>query len=75
MSAWKEYKEKLGVTRPWDLLNVNQPRALEETAKSRYDICLDCDRLVSFTKQCKECGCVMPAKVKLELATCPLEKW
>jgi hypothetical protein len=75
MSAWKEYKAKLGETRPWHLLNMNEPRVSEQDANSRYDICLDCDRLTSATKQCKECGCIMPVKVKLEKATCPLGKW
>jgi hypothetical protein len=75
MSAWKEYKAKLGTTRPWDLLNPNQEKASEEEAKARYNTCLDCDRLTVATKQCKECGCIMPAKTKLKLATCPIGKW
>jgi len=29
MSKWKEYKEKLGDTRPWDMLNPNIERASE----------------------------------------------
>jgi hypothetical protein len=31
--------------------------------------------LMQITKQCKQCGCVMSAKVKLLHATCPLNKW
>jgi hypothetical protein len=75
MTPWQEYKKKLGTTRPWDLLNPNEEKASEEKAKSRYDVCLECDRLITATKQCKECGCVMPLKVKLERATCPIGKW
>lgn len=73
MSAWSEYKKKLGETRPWHLLT--QEKINEQTAERRLDICLSCDKLIKLTKQCRECGCIMPAKVKLEKATCPLGKW
>jgi hypothetical protein len=45
-----------------------------QTQEARYDICEDC---TSFTalKTCKECGCIMPLKVKLHGAICPLGKW
>ena len=75
MNAWQAYKEKLGTTRPWDLLNPNAPRAEERVSDSRYAICQECPELVKVTKQCKQCGCVMPGKVKLLHATCPLGKW
>lgn len=75
MSAWAEYKKKLGGTRPWDMLNPNIPRVSEEKADERIGICRTCDRFINTTTQCKECGCIMPAKVKLEAATCPLGKW
>jgi hypothetical protein len=75
MSAWKEYKKKLGETRPWDILNPERPKANDELAQKRLDICLDCDRLINATKQCRECGCFMVLKTKLQNATCPLNKW
>lgn len=75
MSAWQDYKAKLGTTRPWDLLNPNAPRAEETVSESRYAVCLECPELIKVTKQCKQCGCVMPGKVKLLEATCPLNKW
>jgi hypothetical protein len=75
MSPWQEYKKKLGTTRPWDLLNPEVPRAEASVAQSRYATCLDCPELIQVTKQCKQCGCVMPRKVKLLEATCPLNKW
>jgi hypothetical protein len=61
--------------KPWDLLKPNAQWAHEEKAKERFNICKQCPRLIKLTKQCKECGCIMIAKTKLELATCPLEKW
>jgi hypothetical protein len=75
MNAWQEYKKKLGTTRPWDVLNPNIPQASEDIAQNRFALCEECPSLIKATKQCKECGCFMKLKVKLELATCPLGKW
>ena len=75
MTAWAEYKKKLGETRPWDLLNPNAPRVDHAKAQERMDICATCPELIGITKQCKQCGCFMPGKVKLEAANCPLGKW
>jgi hypothetical protein len=61
--------------RPWDLLNPNKARASEQTEKERLEICKKCPSYRKFAKQCKECGCIMPAKVKLADAFCPLGKW
>ena len=74
-NPWQEYKKKLGETRPWDVINPHSEKAAEEEAKARLKICLDCDRLIALTHQCKECGCLMKMKVKLKNAACPLEKW
>jgi hypothetical protein len=74
-NAWQEYKKKLGDSRPWDLLNPNQPKASDEEAESRLNICKSCEHLMSITSQCKKCGCVMPAKVKIQRASCPINKW
>ena len=75
MSAWKDYKTKLGTTRPWDVINPNKPKVSDETASSRMTLCMDCPELIKATKQCKQCGCIMSMKVKLKEATCPLNKW
>ena len=75
MTPWQEYKKKLGDTRPWDMLNPNVERASEEVAEARMEICSKCPEFISLTKQCKKCGCVMPAKTKLLEATCPIGKW
>lgn len=73
-SAWQEYKKKLGDTRPWHLLN-SENYTQQEIGEKRYSICSECPELISATKQCKQCGCFMPLKVKLEAAKCPLNKW
>jgi hypothetical protein len=74
MNAWKDYKEKIGQARPWDLLN-SANYVDDELGANRYSICLECPELIELTKQCKQCGCVMPLKTKLINATCPLQKW
>lgn len=45
------------------------------TADERYEICKACDWFRSVIRQCKKCGCIMPLKVKLASATCPMRKW
>jgi hypothetical protein len=75
MSAWKEYKAKLGETRPWDLVKPSVEWAPKEQAQSRYLICSECPRLLTATNQCKECGCFMKLKTQLANARCPIGKW
>jgi hypothetical protein len=85
-SAWEEWKLKnQGKTlpinntprevKPWDFLNPNTEYASAELASERYEICTFCPKLINLTKQCKECGCFMAAKTKLQNAVCPLGKW
>ena len=74
-TKWQQYKEKLGDTRPWDLLNPNTEYAEESEAERRYDICKACPELIDLTKQCKQCGCMMALKTKLQHASCPINKW
>jgi len=73
-SRWQQYKEKNGVT-PLDLLNPSSPKTDNLESSKRLEICESCDKFISATKQCRECGCIMPMKVKLANAKCPLNKW
>jgi hypothetical protein len=75
LTPWQKYKQNLGDTRPWDLVNPATDWASEELAKTRYSICKACPELIKLTKQCKKCGCFMVAKTKLQGAVCPLGKW
>jgi hypothetical protein len=75
MSAWKEYKQKLGTTRPWDVVNPNTEFADDEKQSTRMTICRNCPEYVKLTSQCKQCGCVMKLKTKLLYASCPLGHW
>lgn len=74
-SAWQQYKENLGETRPWDMVNPAAEMASDEEANARYSVCKECPELIKLTKQCKKCGCFMAAKTKLQMATCPIGKW
>lgn len=49
--------------------------ASEQEAKRRYEICNDCERLFRPTATCKECGCFMKVKTKVQKASCPIGKW
>lgn len=73
-SPWQQWKENLGETRPWDLVNPNTEYVTKDIAQSRYDICKDCPFFLP-TKQCSKCGCFMKSKVKLAHAECPEHKW
>jgi hypothetical protein len=75
LTPWQKYKQSLGETRPWDLVNPETQWATSEVAEERYSICKGCPELIKLTKQCKKCGCFMAAKTKLEKAVCPLGKW
>ena len=40
---------------------------------ARTQICEACDK--RFLRNCKECGCIIDAKVKFTESSCPLNKW
>jgi hypothetical protein len=46
----------------------------KEIQEKRYEICKVCKHFTAL-KTCKECGCIMPLKVKLFDAKCPIGKW
>ena len=73
-NAWQKYREKNGVT-PLDMLNPNTRRISDAAALERFDICKSCPELIKLTSQCKQCGCFMAVKTKLEAAKCPMGKW
>jgi hypothetical protein len=75
LTPWQKYKQNLGETRPWDLVNPTTEWVDEEKAKERFSICKECPELIKLTTQCKKCGCFMKVKTKLEKAECPLGKW
>jgi hypothetical protein len=61
--------------RPWDLFNKNMNRAPANIQEERLAICNSCPFYRKKVNQCKKCGCIMPQKVKLADASCPVDKW
>lgn len=79
-SPWQEWKkanaerQRSGRVSPIDFLNPATEYVDDDVANHRLTICSECPNLL-FTKQCKKCGCFMPAKVKLKNAHCPEALW
>lgn len=73
-NAWDQWKENLGESRPWDILNPKTDYVSKDIAQARYDICKECPFLLP-TKQCSKCGCFMKLKVTMAHAECPEHKW
>lgn len=48
--------------------------ASKELQAQRYETCKGCDAF-TVLKTCRECGCIMPLKIKISSAVCPLGKW
>lgn len=46
-----------------------------DLAEKRIAICNICPELVPTLMVCGKCGCLTTAKVKVELASCPMGKW
>jgi hypothetical protein len=74
-TPWQKYKENLGETRPWDILNPKTEYADKSVYDERYSICVACPHFVKLTNQCKKCGCFMSLKTKLKDSICPIGKW
>lgn len=72
---FKDWKDSLGKTRPWDLLNKNKARVEEILQKERMVICRACPLFIEKTGQCSKCLCIMELKTKLAEAECPVGKW
>jgi hypothetical protein len=75
LTPWQKYKQNLGNTRPWHMINPNMEYVSDEVRNTRMSLCLNCEHLIKLTTQCKKCGCFMTAKTKLENAVCPIGKW
>jgi hypothetical protein len=59
---------------PTEVFAASMYLADSQAQEARYDICKDCTAF-TILKTCKECGCIMPLKVKIANASCPLGKW
>lgn len=66
----------------WDLIKHLQKSqnhtalfVSDETYAERTMTCRGCDRYDELENRCRECGCFVPAKAKIILDSCPLNKW
>jgi hypothetical protein len=75
LNEWEKWKQSLGETRPWHMLDPNAKIPDKKYVKARLDICESCPQFIKLTSQCKECGCVMKLKTHLVHAECPIGKW
>tara|TARA_B100001778_G_C17994461_1_gene365044 strand:+ start:125 stop:445 length:321 start_codon:yes stop_codon:yes gene_type:complete len=65
----------------WDLINyiqTNHEKVLfvsDEIYEERIKICKSCNQFKELQNECAACGCYLPAKAKIVIDSCPLEKW
>jgi len=65
----------------WDLIkhiHQNQIEYLivpDHILEERMEICKGCDKFDALQKRCSECGCYIPAKARVSVDGCPLNKW
>ena len=65
----------------WQLINYiqqNYDKVLvveDELYKERMMTCRSCDKYKEVQNECAECGCYIPAKARIVLDSCPLNKW
>jgi len=63
-------------SRKWMLKNLSlSTPEVKEMAKTRLSICQSCPELTPKLNRCKQCGCLMSAKVFFKSSSCPLKKW
>lgn len=61
VSGWKNYFFK--------------DEEVENKAKVRLKICLECNHINNSNDKCTICGCFIPAKVRSLKSKCPKSKW
>lgn len=59
-----------------DVITSDQPiLASEELQKERMYHCQRCEHFSKTSKRCKQCGCFLKHKVKIQQSKCPIDKW
>jgi len=86
MSEEKKYPSLLDQAKnlagfSWEVMKYiheNQGEVLfvsDEVYAERTKICRSCDKYDELENRCMECGCYIPAKAKIIVDGCPLDKW
>lgn len=58
----------------WKNLLFKDNPEVEEIAKERISICVDCENFTEIST-CNLCGCFMPAKTRSITSRCGLDYW
>lgn len=58
----------------WDMVTPKDAQVADEIRDARLAICAGCPAY-GVDHICSECGCYMPVKAALAIATCPLNRW
>lgn len=58
-----------------DLKSIFTPTKPGSQADIRHNICLACSEYKAKSKQCAQCFCLVPLKVRMADSVCPLRKW
>jgi len=58
----------------FSLINISMLASMKDRL-SRAKICHECEFYTRFTKQCKECGCLINLKISFSQTSCPVGKW
>ena len=74
LTPFQIHKQRFGSAKPWHAIQ-REHKVDTEVSMSRYSICEGCPSFLNITKQCKECGCFMKIKTKIDTAVCPIGKW
>ena len=46
-----------------------------DRVRTSLAICKDCEHYIELSRQCKKCGCFLPAKAMVRGYKCPIGKW
>jgi hypothetical protein len=50
-------------------------RTPDDAYAKRLRTCRECPKYMEIQNECSECGCYIPAKARVILDSCPLDKW
>jgi len=60
---------------PTDFASGDIVLADNETVLSRLSECYKCDEFIGESSLCRQSGCPIPTKVKVNTSTCPMGVW
>jgi len=58
-----------------DLILGQAQFSTKEVADARMAVCTTCPNFQKIMRVCSSCGCFLPAKVKFQNSSCPINNW